>query len=155
MYEGVFKVVGLRGPGMVDDKDTSRTAVRTYVPAYQKSIWKEHAQELEMSQSEFVRTMVQAGRRNFEVPSVSEADESTHDTAGGAVSIDTSSSTTLDEHVLDILDKDGHLSWDELRESLIGDFEDQLENALSRLQDSNRVRYSGRHGGYTAVENHE
>ena len=48
-----------------DGEDTSRTQVRTYVPAYQKSEWESHADELDMSQSEFVRTMVQAGRTRF------------------------------------------------------------------------------------------
>ena len=45
-----------------------RTSVRTYVPEYQKEAWAAHADELDMSQSEFVRTMVQAGRSGFEPP---------------------------------------------------------------------------------------
>jgi len=42
-----------------------RRSVKTYVPEDQKAIWQDHADDLGMSQSEFVRTMVQAGRRGF------------------------------------------------------------------------------------------
>lgn len=141
---------------MADSKDTSRTAVRTYVPAYQKSVWKEHADELDMSQSEFVRTMVQAGRRKFAFPS-SEAQPDSPETQQGATSLNSSARTeiSLDERVLAALEADEYTSWDQLRESLIGDFEDQLEDVLSRLQDENRIRYSGRHSGYTALTNDE
>ena len=50
---------------MDEEADTVRTSVRTYLPEYQKAKWEEHAEELGMSRSEFVRTMVQAGRRGF------------------------------------------------------------------------------------------
>ncbi|MFT4957036.1 MAG: hypothetical protein ACI9EZ_000344, partial [Halobacteriales archaeon] len=49
-----------------EDVDTERSVVKTYVPAYQKALWQRQAETLEMSQSEFVRTMVQAGRRGFD-----------------------------------------------------------------------------------------
>ncbi|MEZ3114717.1 DUF5805 domain-containing protein [Halobaculum sp. MBLA0147] len=42
-----------------------QTPVTTRVPAYQKEAWRADAEELGMSQSEFVRTMVQAGRREL------------------------------------------------------------------------------------------
>ena len=45
--------------------DTSRVVVQTYVPAYQREEWDDHAEALDMNRSEFVRTMVQAGRRGF------------------------------------------------------------------------------------------
>src|SRR6056297_3280818 len=51
-----------------------RRSVKTYVPAEQKDRWREHADELGMSQSEFVRTMVQAGRRGFSPPEESAGD---------------------------------------------------------------------------------
>lgn len=45
---------------------SDREQVRTYVPPWQKEEWKEKAEEWNMSQSEFVRTMVQAGKLWFE-----------------------------------------------------------------------------------------
>jgi hypothetical protein len=113
-------------------------AVKTYVPAYQKETWQEHADRLGMSQSEFVRTMVQAGRRDFEVPerTAPEDDGETPDSG-------------LEPQVRDALDPDDHRSWDELVSRLTDDFEDRLEETLSDLQEENVVEYSGRHGGYT------
>lgn len=46
-------------------RDDERKTAKTYIPAYQKEEWKEHADELGMSQSEFIRCMVQAGRKVF------------------------------------------------------------------------------------------
>ena len=51
---------------MNPDLDTDRADVRTYVPTYQKNIWKQEAEARDMSLSEFVRCMVQAGRQGFE-----------------------------------------------------------------------------------------
>ncbi|SEO86523.1 hypothetical protein SAMN04487948_10643 [Halogranum amylolyticum] len=125
---------------MSDDPETSRTAVRTYVPAYQKERWQKHAEELDMSQSEFVRTMVQAGRKGFELDP--EDTGSGHETPG----VD-----GLETRVLSTLESTDFMSWDQLVEALAGDLEDRLDDALGELQGSNRIRYSGRHGGYTLV----
>ena len=43
-----------------------RKVVKAYVPAYQKERWQEHADELGMNQSEFVKCMIQAGRRVYQ-----------------------------------------------------------------------------------------
>jgi hypothetical protein len=117
--------------------ETDSVAVKTYVPAYQKDRWREHADQLGMSQSEFVRTMVQAGRRDFEIPSDEEPAEA--------------ASSGLEPQVRDALDPDDHCSWDELVERVTDGVEDRLEETLSSLQESNVVQYSGRHGGYTLV----
>ncbi|MFC6728654.1 DUF5805 domain-containing protein [Natronoarchaeum mannanilyticum] len=161
------------------DADTSRTAVKTYVPTYQKRLWADHADELGMSQSEFVRTMVQAGRSDFSPPeatgetgefsapreqeeSVKEQDRGEMEPrSGGATpgveSGETGSSQTgsdnsgddLTDRVLEVLDRDGVLSWDELVEAVTDDIERQLDEAVQELQDENAIRYSGREGGYT------
>ena len=127
---------------MSEESDTERTSVKTYVPAYQKEEWKRHAEELGMTQSEFVRAMVQAGRRGFD-PEPSEP-RASPSASGGA---------DIEDGVVEILSAHDHLSWDELAERLAGDFEDRLEETLQRLQGENRVQYSGRHGGYTVVGN--
>lgn len=126
---------------MTDESaDTSRVAVKTYVPAYQKRIWAEHADELGMSQSEFLSTMVQAGRRGFEPPGGS------NDTSADAAASD---SVDLESRVEAILAGSGPLSWDELVAELTDDIEERLDDSLQDLQSANRVSYSGRAGGYT------
>ncbi|MFC7324414.1 DUF5805 domain-containing protein [Halorubrum rutilum] len=118
-----------------------RRSVKTYVPAEQKDRWREHADELDMSQSEFVRTMVQAGRRGFStVDSKTAAEPGPSGSNPQGESLETRVEAAL---------ADGPLSWDELVERVVGDFEDQLEEALDALQDRNRVKYNGRKGGYT------
>jgi hypothetical protein len=127
------------------DRDTSRTAVKTYVPAYQKERWRDHAEELGMSQSEFVRTMVQAGRASFEIPENGSGETAADDASDAAES-------TLERRVVDVLAGESPLTWEELVEALTGGIEDRLEDALDGLQADDRVRYSGRRGGYTLVE---
>lgn len=139
---------------MADEQgvDTSRKTVKTFVPAYQKKEWKRHADELDMSQSEFVRTMVQAGRSDFEIEPL-EPTQSNSSTADR--SPDASVGDELDDHVISILSASEHLSWDELVDELTDSIEDRLEETLQQLQRNNRVQYSGRHGGYTLVKGND
>ncbi|MFC7057225.1 DUF5805 domain-containing protein [Halovenus salina] len=124
------------------DVDTSRTVVQVYVPAYQREMWDEHADELDMSRSEFVKTMVQAGRRGFGGEPAVESHQDSE--AGGEQRSDSS----LRAQILEILDEQDCLSWDELLAAVTGDIETQLEETLQELQESGSVRYSGRDGGY-------
>ena len=121
-----------------DAAETERVAVKTYIPAYQKAEWEAHATELDMSQSEFVRTMVQSGRRGFSINPESTAD-SDADPRG----------QPLADRILDILRERGPQAWDELRAAVTEEIEDRLDETLANLQDQNRIRYSGRDGGYT------
>jgi hypothetical protein len=121
-----------------------RRSVKTYVPADQKVIWQDHADELGMSQSEFVRTMVQAGRRGFSIEDDSnpvEPDPSGADPRGNDL-----------EGRVEAALADGVLSWEALVEAVFNDFEGQLEETLDSLQDRNRVKYNGREGGYTLTD---
>ena len=131
------------------DADTSRTSVKVYVPAYQKDIWTEDAERMEMSQSEFVRTMVQAGRRGFEDASTS--DDGNEGLEGGSPDA-TPGVEGLETRVLDALSDGAALDWDELVEFLADDFEDRLDDALGELQEDGRVKHSGRRGGYVRSE---
>lgn len=128
------------------DGGTSRTVVKTHVPAYQKRIWVDHADELGMSQSEFLRTMVQAGRRGFDPGGTGEgrSSEPTGET-GEMVG-------ELETRIEAILSDSGPHSWDELVAALTDGLEDRLEDTLQTLQEEDRVRYSGRDGGYTLNE---
>lgn len=147
-----------------DSVDTESTVVTTYVPAYQKAEWEEHADDLGMSQSEFVRSMVQAGRRGF---GSIDGDERTSEYVDGTNSTGQQNSTTnsvedrgfegsnprgkLSETVLQTLEKNGPLSWDELVEEVVGDVEDRLDEAIYELQTENEITHSPRAGKYVLV----
>ena len=131
--------------------EDERVTVRTYVPAWQRERWREEAEDRGMSQSEFVRTMVQAGRRGFDRPGGSTpADESNpvegadRDATPGVEA----GGSPLEERVLELVEREGPLEWDGLVDGLVGDFEDRLEEALDELQTANRLKHSGRAGGY-------
>ncbi len=130
---------------MTDEGDTTRSTVMTYVPAYQKARWKAHADELGMSQAEYVRTMVQAGRNGFEIepnPTDLEGSSGSANPWGDG----------LETRVLTAFNSATILSWETLVDELSSNFEDRLEETLESLQQENRIRYSGRHGGYMLVD---
>ena len=133
-----------------EGEETERTVVKTFVPRYQKERWVEHADELDMSQSEFVRTMVQAGRRGFDPDEPSSDNETAPEEPGSPDA--TPGGDGLEDRVLSVLDESSHRDWDDLVEALTGDIESRLEDALQELQAADEVRYSGRHGGYTKVD---
>jgi len=141
------------------DVNTSRVSVRTYVPAYQRSEWDDHAEELGMSRSEFVRTMVQAGRRGFgdtgsaaTAPEMASSDPASEESRSGPSSDVDPQGTNVEDRVVDVLQSSNYLSWDELLGAVTDDIEAELEAALQELQSSGRVTYSGRNGGYTIDE---
>lgn len=135
------------------EQGANQTAVKTYVPAAQRESWDEHADELDMSRSEFVRTMVQAGRRGFtprgSTPETGEIGNSVDEEGEHQDSVvDQGETDSFDDLVLDLLDEEGCLSWNELFEALTDDVETRLNDALDRLQDENEIKHSGREGGY-------
>jgi hypothetical protein len=125
------------------ERDTSRVVVQTYVPAYQREEWDQHADELGMSRSEFVRVMVQAGRRGFGV-NTSQGRSPVREDSGE----NGSGGQSLEEQIVDQIEQHGALSWDELVTELTNDIESRLEAALASLQEGDRVRHSGPAGGY-------
>ena len=137
---------------MDDDTTTERSVVTTYVPAYQKERWRSHADELGMSQSEFVKTMVQAGRRGFGAEDGEPSGDPSSDSDPKGSAPKTGKSDNLETIVLDALDENPYLNWDDLVETVIGDVEADLEEVLTKLQEENEIAHSPRHGGYVRVE---
>lgn len=133
------------GPCMDEEADTVRASVRTYIPEYQKVEWEEHAEELGMSRSEFVRTMVQAGRRGFLGGGSDPADPRGNGSETG------SNGTELEPAIVDAL-RGETLGWEGLLAEVTDDVEERLDEALQDLQERDRIRYSGRDGGYTLVD---
>lgn len=136
--------------GVVSEPDTERTEVRVKLPRYQKEEWVADAEDLDMSQAEFVRTMVQAGRSNLGLdadaappkPANEEPPSEGIDPRGGG----------LEDRVLEVLRQEDVMSWDGLLEAVVGDVEDRLDETMGELQQSGRVRFSGRDGGYVLTD---
>lgn len=134
----------------VSDPDTDRTEVRVKLPRYQKDEWANDADDLDMSQAEFVRTMVQAGRSDLgldadttpRATATAEPTSEALDPGGGG----------LEDRVLRVLRQEEAMSWEDLLDAVVGDLEDRLDETMGELQQSGRVRFSGRDGGYVLTD---
>lgn len=120
-------------PGLMSAED--RVSVKTRVPQYQKDAWQAHAAALDMSQSEYVRTMIQAGRRDFELeppePPSRDADP------GGS---------GLETPVLEVLSADEYRDFDAIVDLLTEEIEDLIDDTLQELTAAGEVEVSGRKG---------
>ena len=127
-----------------------RVSVQTYVPAAQRRKWRDEADEMDMSQAEYVRSMVQAGRRSFDLGD--------GDSPGGVTEEESDSpdanpgGSGLKDRVRDVLEAEGVADWEDIRAAVTDDIDDRLEEALSELQGEDAIRYSGRRDGYVVVE---
>ncbi len=127
-------------------EEADRVTVSTYVPADQRDRWREDAEALDMSQSEFVRAMVQAGRRGFDLDGAGTNPAET-DVAGS-----NPGGNDLKRAILDLLDQEGQLVWSDLVDELLGGLEGDIEDALIALQEQGRIQHSPRNGTYALVE---
>jgi hypothetical protein len=130
--------------------ESDRVAVQTYAPAEQREAWEREAERLDMSLAEYVRTMIQAGRRGFDLRGDEEGD-STSD-VDGDISDDTPGGKRLKNRVLDVLRESEFADWETILAGVTDDVEERLEAALDELQSEDRIRYSGRRGGYTVID---
>lgn len=130
------------------EQDTERTSVRTYVPAYQKEAWADHAEELEMSLSEYVRSMVQAGKHGFGGDG-SDGGE----TAGeNPAPVDANPwGDGLETTVLEAL-AENPLEFDELVDLVADDFRQDVDEVLDRLEEDGRVELDRLEGGYRVTD---
>ena len=120
---------------MAQSDSTNRVSVKTYVPEYQKQHWVNHASELGMSLSEFIRTMVQSGRQPFEIEQSAPIDV-------------TPRVEDLKTPILDTL-QNGPASWEEIAESVIGDIESDVEREVQKMVKSGEIVISPRTGQYS------
>jgi hypothetical protein len=133
--------------------DDERVAVQTYVPAAQRDRWQREAEERDMSHAEYVRTMVQAGRRSFELRSgPADSDTGSESREEGESSTTTPRVEELEDRVLDILREAEFADWETLLAGVTDDIEERLEETLDELQSEDRIRYSGRRDGYTVTD---
>lgn len=120
--------------------DASRARVQTYVPEYQREEWERRAESMDMSLSEFVRTMTQAGKRGFDEAVEKESratPSSTRDPQGSG----------LEDRVVAALSTDEYVDWEELVDAVQEEFESELGDAIDELLDRGEIEH--RHGqGY-------
>lgn len=133
--------------------ESDRVSVQTYVPTDQRDQWREEAEELDMSQAEYVRSMVQAGRRSFSLDTggAEPADTDRTPEEPGSPGA-TPGDNGLKDRVLDVLRESEVADWDELRASVTDDIDERLEAVLEELQAGDVIRYSGRRSGYTVID---
>ncbi|MFT4903803.1 MAG: hypothetical protein ACI8UR_000350 [Natronomonas sp.] len=130
-----------------------RVSVQTYVSSSQRELWREEADELDMSQAEYVRTMIQAGRRGFEIGQNGDSLNTKSDNPDEPRTPDATPRVDgLKNRVLDVVHNEEFADWDALLAGVTDDIEERLEETLETLQEENRIRYSGRHDGYTVVD---
>jgi hypothetical protein len=128
--------------------DDERVAVRTTVPSFQKDEWERHAEDLGMSMAEYARSMIQAGRRGFDLGNGagSETGAEAHDSGSNPWG------RAFEDRVLGILDDEGPMAWDELVAALNEDLEARLEGRLNELRDEGIVQHSPRDGTYSVTD---
>jgi hypothetical protein len=130
-----------------------RVSVQTYVSSNQRERWRSEADELDMNQAEYVRTMIQAGRRSFDLSTdASSLNSTSSNHVEGRSSDATPGVDGLKDRVLDVLREEEFADWDVLLAGVTDDIEDRLDETLDELQSEDRIRYSGRHSGYTVVD---
>lgn len=132
--------------------DGERVSVQTYVSSAQQELWRAEADDLDMSQAEYVRTMIQAGRRSFDLNSTGSLNTESRNTDEPGSTDATPGVDGLEDRVLEVLRREEYADWDELLAGVTDDIEEHLDETLDELQSDNRVRYSGRHGGYTVID---
>ena len=125
---------------MQDNDQTERKTVKTYVPEYQKENWRTHANELDMSMSEFVRCMVQAGRN-----------KSMDSLENGADHVSTPGGNGVNDRILDVLETEDPTSFDGIVQSLTRRLESNVEQSLEHLRDEGAISQHTR-GGFTRNE---
>jgi hypothetical protein len=104
-----------------------RKRIRTSAPEEQIDQWEEEADEMGVTRAEYMRLMIQAGRRQFPI-----CDTETTESDG----------VNVEARVLNALEEHGELTWEELTETAIGDVEDKVEDTIEELDDDGKVSIS-------------
>lgn len=103
--------------------------IKLSVPEHLCEKWDEDADKYADSRSEFIRMMVEAGRKKFEAIE-EEADES----------------SSLEDTVLEIVARNEGAA----PEDILDELEQEVMAELERLDDSGEISYSPNEGGYVA-----
>jgi hypothetical protein len=122
------------------EPDSGGETIEVEVPANLLRAWEHQASKAKLSVSEYVVRMTEAGRMSVQMQPASGGD-------AAAMSVE-----QLTDEVVEQLRHEEAVSWDQLVDAISKNLEEQLEDALDRLQEDDVVRYSGLKGGYRLVE---
>jgi hypothetical protein len=126
--------------GSSDRATSGGETIEVEVPANLLRAWEHQASKAKLSVSEYVVRMTEAGRMSVQMQPASGGD-------AAAMSVE-----QLTDEVVEQLRHEEAVSWDQLVDAISKNLEEQLEDALERLQADDVVRYSGLKGGYRLVE---
>jgi hypothetical protein len=126
--------------GESDSGGTGGETIDVEVPANLLRAWEHQADKAKLSVSEYVVRMTEAGRMSVQMQPA---------TGGEAAAM---SVEQLTDEVVEQLRHEEAVPWDQLVDAISKNLEEQLEEALARLQEDDVVRYSGLKGGYRLVE---
>lgn len=114
-----------------------RTSARVYLSQAEKTDWEAHADELDMSLAEFIRTMVNAGRREFDLEPVEIGSHTTNPWG-----------ETLEKEVQELLEERGPATVADIHDDLDDVPDDRIDEHLQTLQDHGRIEHIGPGKGY-------
>ncbi len=126
--------------------ETERVRIQTYIPAYQKDNWSTDADQMDMSLSEFIRTMVQAGRHEFNLTNETSQEPTAVTTTHQLIA--NGDGRDLQEYIIETIEQNGPQEWDELLVDLTEVIEADLQDAVESLKDDDVIQHSGPDGGY-------
>jgi hypothetical protein len=144
---------------MSDDEselDTSRASVVVYTPAYQRDEWDKEAEELGMSRSEYLRMIIQAGRKHFNhnkgqerLTSMGKPETPIPDSEHPSNTF--SDDISLKTQILESISTEEYLTWNEIVDIVVDDIERYIDKTLDELRESNQIKYDGQKGGFTEM----
>ncbi len=111
--------------------DSEKVNIGFEVPKRERAQWQDHADELNMSYSEYYRSMIRAGQREFGLADETPTDDTQND--------------DLEARIRDQLSPDQPVQFDDLVDAIVGDLEDEIEDVLMNLDEAT---YRPRSGGY-------
>lgn len=117
-------------------------AIEIRVPPNLLAAWEQRARKAKLSVSEYVVRMAEAGRMSVQMEPAGVGGD-----PGTTMSVE-----QLTDDVVERLRHEDAVSWEQLLEAISSNLEENLEEALERLQADDVVRYSGLEGGYELVE---
>ncbi|MFC6721543.1 DUF5805 domain-containing protein [Halobacteriaceae archaeon SHR40] len=107
--------------------------VTVYPSSEESEIWKEEANDMGMTYSEYYRMMINAGRREFAfVEAAADAEDTTN--------------RLLEERVIDVLDAEEPKNFEDVVEEVVTTH--YKERIAEVLRDDDRATYRPRDGGY-------
>ncbi len=120
---------------------TDKKKLNTTVPRYQLELYDEEAEQMGFSsRSEFIRSMINAGRRDFGLDS------------GGTTGEDGVPQRSLEQRVVRLIEEADGLTEQEVVDALTENTEKRVTEILNDLNDEGVIDYDVRQSGFVMEE---